>query len=135
MEDVELEALAMELRLNELGEIKRERGELGFSSEGGIIMMKLRKLIQLTLRRNEDVGEDVETDIGEDVDRGLIVVLIGGGDSEHVDQVHETVHNAVPVFHSYDELAARGGERIVAERGDGVGVSIGSVSRFGFGSV
>ena len=48
MEAMELEALAMELRLNELGEIRRERGELGLGLEGGITVMKLRKLTQLT---------------------------------------------------------------------------------------
>nr|POE78752.1 hypothetical protein CFP56_65073 [Quercus suber] len=48
MEAVELEALAIELRLNELGKIRRERGELGLGSEGGITVMKLRKLTQLT---------------------------------------------------------------------------------------
>nr|POE69259.1 hypothetical protein CFP56_41137 [Quercus suber] len=38
----------LELRLNELGEIRREKGELGLVLEGGITVMKLRKLTQLT---------------------------------------------------------------------------------------
>ena len=40
--------LWLELQLNELVEIRRERGELGLGSEGGIIVMKMRKLTQLT---------------------------------------------------------------------------------------
>nr|POF01718.1 hypothetical protein CFP56_37550 [Quercus suber] len=50
MEAVEVDALAMELQLNELGEIRREMGELGLGLglEGGITVMKLRKLTQLT---------------------------------------------------------------------------------------
>ena len=48
MEAVELEALAMEFRLNELRKIRREMGKLGLDTEGGITMMKLRKLTQLT---------------------------------------------------------------------------------------
>ena len=86
----------------------------------------LRSHVDAATRRDDDADGLVDdVDALEHVDGGLIVVLIGGGNSEHVDRVHETVHNAVPAFHSDDELAARGGERIVAERGDGVGVSIG----------
>lgn len=86
----------------------------------------LRSHVDAAAGRDDDADGLVDdVDALEDVDGGLIVVLIGGGDSEHVDRVHETVHNAVPAFHSDNELAARGGERIVAERGDGVGVSIG----------
>ena len=86
----------------------------------------LRSHVDAAARRDDDTDGLVnDVDALEHVDGGLIVVLIGGGNSEHVDRVHETVHNAVPAFHSDDELAARGGERIVAEGGDGVGVSIG----------
>ena len=48
IEAMELEALAMELRLNELSEIRKERGELSLGSKGEITEIKLRKLTQLT---------------------------------------------------------------------------------------
>ena len=46
LEDLAIEA--MELQLNELSEIRKEKGELSLGSKGEITVMKLRKLTQLT---------------------------------------------------------------------------------------
>lgn len=58
----------------------------------------------------------------EDVDR---VVVIGGGDSEDVDGVHEAVDDSVPALNADDDLAAGGGQGIVADGIDGrIGVGV-----------
>lgn len=53
----------------------------------------------------------------EDVDG---VVVVGGGDAEDVDRVHEAVDDAVAALDADDELAGGGGEGVVPEGGDGV---------------
>lgn len=62
-----------------------------------------------------------DVDALEDVDR---VVVIGGGDSEDVDGVHEAVDDSVPALDADDDLAAGGGQGIVADGIDG-GIGVG----------
>ena len=56
MDAVELEALAMELWLNKLGEIRKREGIVGFGFRGRDHMMKLRKFTQLTHEVRNSVG-------------------------------------------------------------------------------
>lgn len=52
--------------------------------------------------------------------------MIGGGDSENVDRVHEAINDPIPAFDADDYLAARGRQGIVADGIDG-GIGIGGV--------
>lgn len=85
------------------------------------------------LRRNVDAaagGDDDadglvdDVDALEDVDG---VVVVGDGDAEDIDAVHEAVHDAVAALDADDDLAARGGEGVVADGLGGVGVVGGGV--------
>lgn len=65
-----------------------------------------------------------DVDALEDVDG---VVVVGDGDAEDIDAVHEAVDDAVAALDADDDLAAGSGEGIIADGLGGVGVVRGGV--------
>lgn len=85
----------------------------------------LRRDIDAAARRDDDADGLVDdVDALEDIDG---VVVVGDGDAEDVDAVHEAVYDAVAALNADDDLATGGGEGVVADGLGGVGVVRGRV--------
>lgn len=86
----------------------------------------LRGHVDAAARRDDDAhGLVHHVDAFEDVDHGGV---LGGGDAQDVDRVHQAVHHAVAALHADDDLATRDREGVVADgRREGVCVGVGGV--------
>lgn len=72
----------------------------------------LRRDVDAAARRYDDT--DGLVDDVDALEHVHGVVVVGHGDAEDVDAVHQAVHHAVAALHADDDLAARGRQGVVA---------------------